>query len=70
MERVAQRLSIAEGSLEKILLYEKRKFLKEITYSAYNKSLCIANINTLSKAIYNAIFEFILFQINNSLNPK
>jgi myosin heavy subunit len=56
MEKIAKILGKNEAELEKILLFEKKKFLKDITYSAYNKNKSIANVNTLSKAIYNAIF--------------
>ncbi len=69
MDKVAKNLQIEEPELQKILLFEKKKFLKEYTFTAYNKNKCIANINTLSKAIYNAIFEFILFKIQKSLEP-
>jgi myosin heavy subunit len=62
-------LTIKESDLEKMLLFEKKIILKEMSYSAYNKNKCITNANTLSKAIYNAIFEFILFKIQKSLKP-
>jgi hypothetical protein len=39
-----------------MLLYEKKKFLKEYTLSAYNKEGCQANRNTLCKALYNSVF--------------
>ncbi len=41
-----------------------------MTFSPYNKSKCYANINTLSKAVYNAIFEFVLYKIQRSLRPE
>jgi len=51
------------------LLFEKKRFLKEYTLSPYTKNKCYANINTLAKAIYNEIFEFILMKIQRSLVP-
>ena len=56
-------------AFEKILLFEKKKFLKEYTSSAYSKNSCIANRNTLAKAIYNSIFEFILHKVALSIKP-
>jgi myosin heavy subunit len=51
------------------LLFEKKVILRELQFKPYNKDKCIANANTLSKAIYNAIFEFILVKIQKSLKP-
>jgi myosin heavy subunit len=62
-------LGTKEGDLHKLLLFEKKVILKELSYSPYNKSKCIANANTLSKAIYNGIFEFVLQKIQKSLKP-
>jgi myosin-1 len=61
---------VKEADLEKILLFEKKQFLKEFTFSPYSKSKCISNSNTLSKAIYNSIFEFIIYKIQKSLKPE
>lgn len=69
MDKIAKRLGLKEEDLEKILLFEKKKFMKEFTFSAYNKNKSYANTNTLAKAIYNAIFEFILYKIQISLKP-
>ena len=54
----------------KILLFEKKNYLGEIMYKPYKKNDCIGNRNTLCKAIYNSIFEFILYKVQLSLNPK
>lgn len=43
--------------------------LKETSFKAYNKLGCISNRNTFSKAIYNSIFEFIIYKIELALNP-
>ena len=67
---LAKCLDVPEENFEKMLLFEKKHFLKEFTYSPYNKDKCYGNINTLSKAIYNSIFEFILHKIQISLQPK
>ena len=44
--------------------------MKEFTFSAYNKTKSHGNINTMAKAIYNAIFEFILHKIQVTLRPS
>ncbi len=38
--------------------------------SAYSKEQCKGNRNTLCKAIYSRIFEFIISKIQQSLRPK
>ena len=63
-------MSITPESLEKILLFEKKVMLKEVSHKAFGKLACIANRNTLSKAIYNSIFEFTIYKIQIALNPK
>lgn len=41
-----------------------------IIFKTYKKDQCIGHRNTLCKAIYNMIFEFILYKIQITLNPK
>lgn len=43
--------------------------MKETTYKAYNKLGCIGNCNTLAKAVYNSVFEFIIYKIQLVLHP-
>ncbi len=42
----------------------------QVMFKAYNKDGCIGHRNTLCKAIYNSLFEFILYKIQISLNSK
>ena len=39
-------------------------------FKAYKKDGCLGHRNTLCKAIYNAVFDFILHKIQISLNSK
>lgn len=39
-------------------------------FKAYKKDGCVGHRNTLCKAIYNAVFEFILEKIQVKLRPK
>jgi myosin heavy subunit len=63
MAEIALILQVDTAHLEKILLFERKKFLKEYTNSPYNRQNCKANLHTFCKAIYNAIFDFILSKI-------
>lgn len=42
----------------------------QVIFKAYKKDGCQGHRNTLCKAIYNAIFEFILQKIQLKLRPK
>lgn len=53
-----------------MLLFEKKIILKEITFKAYSKDGCISNRNTLSKSLYNSIFEFIIHKVQIALNIR
>lgn len=66
---MAQCLGVTPAQLEKLLLFERKVILKETSYKAYSKEGCIANRNTLCKAVYNAAFEFIVHKIQQALNP-
>lgn len=58
--KVSETLGVEHKALEKMLLFEKKKFLKEYTHSPFKKQECRSNRNTICRAIYNSIFEFIL----------
>lgn len=56
--------------MKKLLLFEKKIFKnEEAVFKAYSRAGCIANRNTLAKALYNAVFEFIIFKVQAALNP-
>lgn len=42
---------------------------KDVCFKPYSKAGCIGNRNTICKAIYNAMFEFIIYKIQKALNP-
>lgn len=44
--------------------------LKETSFKPYSESGCNSNRNTLSKALYNSIFEFIIYRIELALKPN
>ena len=53
-----------------MLLYEKKVILKEVSFKPYSKLGCIGNRNTLSKSLYNSIFEFIIYKIQFALSLR
>ncbi len=70
MKKVSKILKVTEADLKKIILFEKKVFKNEnAVFKAFNRNGCIANRNTLCKAIYNSIFEFIIYKIQKALNP-
>lgn len=56
--------------LEKMLLFEKRKFLKEYTHISYGKAGSKANQQALCKALYESLFDFILCGVQVGLRPQ
>jgi myosin heavy subunit len=52
------------------LLYKSKKCPDGIIYSALKKMDCHSNRDTLSKSIYNLIFQSIIDKIEVVLNPK
>lgn len=42
---------------------------KDVCFKPYSKAGCIGNRNTICKAIYNAMFQFIIYKIQKALNP-
>jgi myosin heavy subunit len=63
-------LEIKEGELKRVLLQEKKIMHKDVCLKPYSKAGCIGNRNTICKAIYNAMFEFIIYKIQKALNPS
>ena len=53
-----------------MLLFEKRKFLKEYTFIPYGKASCKANLEALCKGLYSSLFETILKGVQANLRPE
>jgi len=70
LKRVAKVLRVEEPHLRKLILFEKKVFKnEEAVFKAYSRAGCVGNRNTLAKALYNAVFEFIIFKVQLALNP-
>lgn len=70
LKKVAKVLRIEEAALKKLILFEKKVFKgEEAVFKAYSKNGCEANRNTLAKALYNSVFEFIIYKVQIALNP-
>lgn len=70
LKRVGKVLKVDEATLKRLLLFEKKVFKgEEAVFKAYSKNGCVANRNTLSKALYNSVFEFIIYKVQMALNP-
>ena len=70
MPRLAECLGVSGGALERLLLVERKLMGKEVFDKPYSKQGCVANRNTLCKAVYNAVFEFIVHKIQSALSPS
>ena len=63
-------LGVSEEELSKMLLMTKIMIPRqECIFKAMDKNECKANLNTLCKAIYNTLFEWILSRLESALNP-
>lgn len=71
LKRVGKVLRVEEAELKRLLLFEKKVFKgEEAVFKAYSRSGCLANRNTLAKALYNSVFEFIIYKVQIALNPS
>ena len=70
LQKISKMLGVSMESLEKMLLFEKKVILKEVTYKPYSKIGCFSNRNTLSKSLYNSIFEFIIYKVQLALSLR
>lgn len=67
-DRAMQLLGI--NNIEKVLLEQKKKHGKEEIVSKFSKAQCIGNRNTLVKALYNRVFDYLIEKMNDRLSVK
>ena len=56
--------------MEEAILISKLRIGRDVTDRPFDKNDCMGSRNTLCRAIYNTIFNSIITQINEALNPE